>query len=323
MTSQYKTKRELFMNGQDRLYSRKWGVFTHYLYGTPSLPEAVSGDADWNRRVDSVDVKRLAETLHRVGAGYYFITLMQGRKYMLGPNATFDRIAGTKPSEACSRRDLVLELAHELQGYGIDLYLYYTGDGPYMDEAVARRFGFTEPRDHVTADFVSKWADVLKEYAVRYGELVKGWWIDGCYGEQFHYTQELLEPYYDAVKAGNPDAILACNNGVKTELQKWFRREEFTCGEFEDFLYIPKARFIDGAQAHILAPLGISKNGHGWGAWAETGCKRSAEHVIEYVKRVNAAGGVVTLDVKIHDDGSFEADQLELLSRLGEAVPTR
>ncbi len=311
------------MNGQDRLYSRKWGVFTHYLYGTPSLPETVSGDDDWNRRVDSVDVKKLAQTLHRVGAGYYFITLMQGRKYMLGPNATFDRIAGTKPGEACSRRDLVLELAHELKRYDIDLYLYYTGDGPYMDDEVAQKFGFAEPRGHVTMDFVSRWAEVLKEYAVRYGELVRGWWIDGCYDELFGYTQELLEPYYDAVKAGNSDAILACNNGVKQELLKWFRREEFTCGEFEDFLYIPKSRFIDGAQAHILAPLGISKNGHSWCSWAETGCKRSAEHVIDYVKKVNEAGGVVTIDVKIHDDGTFEEDQLELLTRLSEAVPTR
>ncbi len=311
------------MNGQDRLYSRKWGVFTHYLYGTPSLAETVSGDVDWNRRVDSVDVKKLAETLHRVGAGYYFITLLQGTKYMLGPNETFDRIAGTKPGEACSRRDLVLELAQELQKYDIDLYLYYTGSGPYYDVEEARSFGFHEQTKYVTMDFVKKWAEVLKEYAVRYGELVKGWWIDGCYDELFGYTQELLEPYYYAIKAGNPDAILACNNGVKTELQKWSQLDEFTCGEFEDFLYIPKSRFIDGAQAHILAPLGISKTGESWRAWAESGCKRSAEHVIDYVKRVNDAGGVVTIDVKIHDDGTFEEEQLELLTRLGEAVPTR
>ncbi len=26
-----------------------------------------------------------------------------------------------------------------------------------------------------------KYASVLEEYAMRYGENVKGWWIDGCY----------------------------------------------------------------------------------------------------------------------------------------------
>ncbi len=56
------------------------------------------------------------------------------------------RIGGTRPGEACSVRDLPLELSHELARRGIDLYLYYTGDGPYLDAEIGSRFGFTEPR---------------------------------------------------------------------------------------------------------------------------------------------------------------------------------
>lgn len=310
------------MNGQDRLFNRKWGVFTHYLYGTPSVPNQVSGDLDWNRRVDGVDVELIARTLHEVGAGYYFITVMQGRKYMLGPNATFDRIAGTQPGEACSNRDLVLELGQALKKYNIDLYLYYTGDGPYKDVDIGKKFGFWEPRGRISMDFVQKWAEVLREYAVRYGDLVKGWWIDGCYDNDFGYTHELLQPYYDAVKAGNPNAVVAFNNGVKDDLEKWFRDEDFTCGEFNDFTCIPKTRLIDGAQAHILAPLGISPDGSGWGGWCQTGCKRNADYMIDYVNRVNQAGGVVTIDVKIWGDGSFDPEQIALLTKLGQAIHT-
>ncbi|MEA4889892.1 MAG: hypothetical protein VB070_10560 [Clostridiaceae bacterium] len=66
------------MNGQDRLFQRKWGVFTHYLYGAPggSAGEKLPDD-DWNERVRRLDTERIARTLYDVGARYYFFTLMQ------------------------------------------------------------------------------------------------------------------------------------------------------------------------------------------------------------------------------------------------------
>jgi hypothetical protein len=168
----------------DRLAGRKWGVFTHYLAGIQNNPanpmNQGAGHTGWNDCVNAFDVGKLADSLRRCGAGFYFITLMQGGETMIAPNATFDEIAGTKPGEACAERDLVAEIYEALEPLGIDLYLYYTGDGPYAHPEIGRRFGFTEPRDRgVTRDFVEKWAAVLEEYAVRYGDRVKGWWIDG------------------------------------------------------------------------------------------------------------------------------------------------
>lgn len=37
---------------------------------------------DWNARCELFNAERVAKDLHDIGAGYYFITLMQGRKYM-------------------------------------------------------------------------------------------------------------------------------------------------------------------------------------------------------------------------------------------------
>lgn len=124
--------------GIDRMAERKWGVFTHYLYGVQNNPESPmnqgAGETDWNTCVDELNVDRIAKTLAEVGAGYYFFTLMQGRKYMAAPNTTFDEIAQTKPGEACSLRDLPADIHRALTPYQIDFYLYYTGDGPYKDE---------------------------------------------------------------------------------------------------------------------------------------------------------------------------------------------
>ncbi len=294
---------------KQRLHARKFGIFNHFLYG--GIPGA--DRTDWNARCALFDVKRMAEDLHRIGAGYYFITLMQGRKYMAAPNRTFDEIAGTKPGEACAERDLIAELIEALAKYDIDLYLYYTGDGPYKDIEIGQRFGFTEPRQNVSLAFSEAWAAVMEEYAVRYGDGVKGWWIDGCY-DYFGYDNEKLAPYYNAAKRGNPAALIAMNNGVKDDLFHWYEKEELTCGEFNDFTCIPRSADIGGAMPHILAPLGISPDGSPWGSWCRPGCKRDTAYMEDYIRRVNLAGGVVTVDIGIRYDSTLYPEQVACLA---------
>jgi len=41
------------------------------------------------------------------GAGYVIFTVMQVSRFMIAPNAAFDRISGYPPGEACAARDLV------------------------------------------------------------------------------------------------------------------------------------------------------------------------------------------------------------------------
>lgn len=199
-------------------------------------------------------------------------------------------------------------MAEALARYDIDLFLYFTGDGPYLDVEIGKKFGLYEPRKHVTMDFVAKWASVLREYAMRYGTGVKGWWIDGCYRDFLGYTEELLTPYYEACKAGNPDCLVAMNNGVKPDFRKYYSKEEITAGEFNDFAVLPPSRFIDGAQAHILAPLGVSADGSEWGGWRRPGLKRSKEYMLDYVRRANAVGMPVTIDIFVGHDASWDAE---------------
>ncbi len=306
---------------KDRMRSRRWGVFNHFLYAAPGpcVPDGCDV-TDWNKRVDLFDVDRLAKDLHEVGAGYYVITLMQGRKFMCAPNAAFNGIAGTRPGEACSKRDLILDLSDALSEYDIDLYLYYTGDGPYKDEEIGEKFGFLNPRRNVGMSFIRKWAAVLEEYAVRYGEKVKGWWIDGCY-DHFGYDQTLLTPYYEAVRKGNPSALVTMNNGViKTgmHLYRWFEKEDFTSGEFNDFTVIPGTVNVSPSIPHILAPLGIAPDGNPYGSWDKSGCKRDGVYMRNYVRQVNAAGGVVSIDIQIRYDSTWDPAQKACLAEINE-----
>lgn len=306
----------------DRLLEKKIGVFNHFLYRLQNNPQECNnlgrGITDWNELVENFDVEKLAYELHKMGVGYYFITLMQGSSHMIAPNKTFDKIAGTLPGKACSVRDLPMDLYNELSKYDIDLYLYYTGDGPWTDES-GKKFGYFDPRGDVTEEFVQKWAAVLEEYAVRYGDKVKGWWIDGCYRKYFGYTDNLLKYYYDACKKGNPNCIVAMNDGICENLTKNYENEDFVCGEYNSFSTLPKGRWIDGAQAHILAPLGHHASFEE-GAWGQPGLKHSKEYMLDFVKKANALGAAVTIDIALYTDTTFDPAQTELIQYVTERL---
>jgi len=293
----------------DRLRQKKWGVFNHYLPATPDL-------------VETIDTDCIAETLHEIGAGYYFITMMQGRAVMNAPNAAFDRVTGHQPGEACAKRDLILDLYESLHPYDIDLYVYFTGDGPYAGETEGAAFGFTRA-DHdggyVTRAFVEKWACVLEEYALRYGDKVCGWWIDGCY-KSWNYDDELLQLYYDAVKKGNPNALVAFNNGVSGVITREDGLSDYCAGEQNDFTVLPRKRFADGAQWHVLAPLGLSPDPKDpWNSWCKPGVKRDSAYLRKYIDKVNSRGGVVTIDIWLEQAGGtcFDQAQIETLRAMG------
>ena len=304
--------------------SKKWGVFHHYLYNIQNNPDYTNnqnaGQTDWQVCTQALNVKKLAKTLHEIGAGYYFITVMQGRKYMIAENRVYRRIVGDEIADEClSRRDLIEELYQELSQYDIDLYLYFTGDGPYKDEETGKRFGFVEPRKNISADFVQKWSDVLQEYAVRYGTKIKGWWLDGMYQEEFGYTPELMQMYYRAIKTGNPEAVVAFNNGVKPYLYRYYPQEEFTSGEQVDLSILPKSRFCNGAQAHVLLPIGAEDRGIG-ATWAGGGLNYTKEELCDYAERFTSAGGVVSFDCKLNRDGTMDTQQIEALKYVGSRL---
>jgi len=202
----------------DWFCERKWGLFHHYLpHSTePSAKSGLKAYKSFNDRVNAFDVKNYAKTAHELNAGYVFFTVMQAARYMCAPNDAYNKITGFKPGEACSERDLIADLIEELDKYDIPLFLYIPADGPFRDEEGSKRFGFCESEnegDGITTEFVEKWASVLEEYALRYKDKVHGWWIDGA-NDYFGFKESHFKAYHDAIKKGNPDALITFNNGI-------------------------------------------------------------------------------------------------------------
>ena len=329
------------MNAQDRMMQNKWGIFNHYLYYSEKGYTDIRGERpdeikrmaeEWNEQTRSFDVEKLAGTLHEIGCGYYVITVMQGTRFLIAPNSAYSRITGIRPGEACSERDLIADIGAALKPYNIDLFLYYTGDGPHFDKTAGPAMGLYEDYEadlHGTVDehFVRNWAAVLEEYAVRYGDLIKGWWVDGCY-QSLGYNNALLSLYYDAITKGNPNALCAFNSGTASFVSKtgddtpikWYENETFTCGEDNDFTYIFKNRFTNGAQNHLLIPLGDYRDGNICAGWRNTGVRRSREYIADYIRQNNAAGAVITVDIFVDCHGNFDPEQVEALQYIGRKV---
>jgi hypothetical protein len=226
---------------------------------------------------------------------------------------------GVKPGELCARRDVVADLIKALDEYGISLFLYFTGVGPHNDADTGMKVGLWNSCLTLNEEFVENWSAVGREYSLRYGNKVKGWWVDACYREHMnlYYDDHWLEYYVKALRAGNPETLLAFNNGVKNRVTYYTALDDYTCGEENYFEDLPDARFIRGVQWHILAALGVQpKGGNEYQAWWQPGCKHSADYMRDYVKKVNERGGVVSIDTALYRDSHFGAEQMAVLKVL-------
>jgi hypothetical protein len=257
----------------------QYGVFMHFL----------PGNDQQLAQVKQFDVQFLAKQLEAAGARYFVITLGQNSGYFIAPNAAYDRCTGYGPGEKCSARDLPLDLFKVLRPKGIKLMLYLPCQVPNQDARAQRAFGLREgPQDQpLSLEFAKKWAEVIHEWADRYGDKVAGWWFDGGY-EHIRFNEAIAQVYAKAVKHGNPKGIATFNPGVR--VIHYTEAEDYTAGELnEPLTVVPTSRWLGGSQWHALTYLGS--------AWARRDTRYSAQQWGEWVRAVVAHDGVVTLDL--------------------------
>ncbi|MFC1462507.1 hypothetical protein ACFLQU_02770 [Verrucomicrobiota bacterium] len=323
----------------DWFHDAGWGVLFHYLTETTTTAQ------EWNRQVDSFDVTALAQQLASVGAPYCFITIGQGSGHYCTPNETYDRITGITPSK-CSRRDLISDLSDALNNHGIPLLAYVPADGSWADHEARKGLGLTRHwqdgkpyswPEYRLPMFHQNWEDICREWSMRFGEKVRGWWVDGAYHKKERYPDDEppnLHTYAKALKAGNPDAIIAFNSGANALVVAYSEYEDYTSGEMignlpicemgfyrqfvEDKLpeadYEPIRRFIDDEQYHMLNFLGSE--------WGKGPTRLPDELVAGYTRYVTDHDAVITWDVPIEANGNIPAPFIRQLSAISHVVGT-
>jgi len=294
-------------NGKKWFKEAKFGVFVHYLGGGPG----------WNERVESFDVEKFAGQIERTGAGYLILTLGQNSGYYCSPNATYEKYAGYETGQRCSRRDLPMEIAEALAEQGIRLMLYLPSRSPQRDKQAMTGLRDVHEQQPAPQEFTWRWSEVITEWSLRYGKKISGWWFDGSYNTTG--WDDLSKPFNwntwaTACRAGNPESILAFNPG--TRIDKAFTaltdQQDYTAGEQNKFRVTPKTNPAPTElQWHILSFLGTR--------WAgKDGPTNSNKYMIEYVRKVNELGGVVSIDVNVSGNGTIYEPHLRQLIAIGK-----
>ena len=317
----------------DWFKNAKYGLFVHYLEIEQNNPENRYGfsqgkKTSWDECVQEFNTDLFAKGASDTGAGYVVFTIMQKRRYMIAPNEAFNKYSGFKTGEACSTRDLIADLITSLNKYNIKLILYFTADGIYDDGDASKLIG-----NHNVADykgFHNKWTAVIREYSMRYGKNVAGWWIDGAHvldlKEGKAEGDVFRQQYAEAMKAGNPNSIVAFNPGGADNLVKYqYLQDDYTAGESNHFglpdaplTDIPTSRFINPdwqinrKQWHIAAPVGSH--------WNASDVRYTASNLARYVKSVTDAGGVVSLAVGLYRSGEIPSRQIDALKEVRKRV---
>jgi len=93
-------------------------VFVHYLWDVQNVGNRANTmgkpPVSWDECVKEFDTEKFADQIQQTGAPYVFFTMMQRTRYLIAPNATYDKLTGYQPGEACSKRDLVEDLYRSL-----------------------------------------------------------------------------------------------------------------------------------------------------------------------------------------------------------------
>jgi hypothetical protein len=261
--------------------------------------------------------------------------LGQNSGHYCSPNATYDRLVGISPSK-CSRRDLFAELADRLAVDRIRSLAYLPSGAPAADlkarEKLGWRWGYETSWPNGYCDnlrtgerletFQLNWGAVITEWSQRWGRRLWGWWIDGVYFADAMYRHPKppnFESLTAALRAGNPEALVAFNPGPTHPMQSITEHEDYTAGEGSlTDLPLCQGRWVEyqhhAAQWHTynwMSPL--------WGRG--TPPRLDADLVVGYTRHVATNGGVVTWDAPVDARGVIRPEYFAILERLAREVP--
>ncbi len=326
-------------NCTDWLHEAGWGVCCHFCFHSPPQMSA----RDWNRLVDAFDVPGLVRQLVAVRAPYLMFTIGQGSGHYCAPNPTYDRWAGLDPSR-CSRRDLISDLADALAPHGIRLIVYAPADGSWADHEARKGLGLLRHwndgvdrpwPEYRLPEFLTRWEDICRDWSLRFGRRVHGWIIDGAYHRKERYPDDQppnLRTYAQALRSGNPEAMISFNSGANAFVVAYSPFEDFTSGELVGNLpigeaafyrrfcadrlpeahYGPLQRWIDGEQMHLWNFLGSE--------WGLGGPRLPTQLVAGWTEHVVRQHAVVSWDAPIGPDGIIPGPIIEQLQAIGQAA---
>jgi len=267
--------------------------------------------------VETFDVPAFVAQAVEAGAGHVLLTATHERQWLPGPNPEVDKII---QGRTC-RRDLLMEIADGLAAAGIRLMLYYhhgcdlPKQDPEWQEAVGGQ-ALDQTKFHDCYCRVVGW---MSEH---YGPKVIAYWFDAGYG-MMRRAAPPYERMAAAAKAGHPGRLIAYNAGIEKHTL-YTTCQDYWAGEINRLNFVPRGQATPAGlpwyaftswHAFIPAPLGgewgihEASRDHDWPPAA-------VESVVDYIRRFQAVGGVVTMNLLCYQDGSALPSDLAVMKEV-------
>lgn len=295
------------------------GLMIHFL---SDVYTKNGGTKEWNAVVNGFDTEKFAADCKTAGVGYVMFALGQNSGYYCSPNKAYDSIVGVAPGVLCSTRDLPADLSVSLQKRGIRMMFYLPGNPPISNKSVTDKFKYTFKKDSPTSQFTQAcWEAVIKEWSLRYGKSLSGWWFDGMYSGGIIETRSDMSLAHNisthtlAAKAGNPESIVTYNYGVK-KMQSNSPYDDYSAGEKQELDETPESRWVaPGVQWFFFTYLGK------W--WSDEGTRFPTDTLTKWAQIVFEKDGVLCFDVHAKANGNIDTAQLQQLQAISTAFKKR
>lgn len=306
--------------GTDWMAEGLFGMMVHFI-PSPAGETDEAKTQDLNRIVNGFDLERFMGWFEDIGADWLIFTLGQNTCYYNCSNSVLDKIAPGHTSD----RDLVTELATRVKALGKHFIAYLPGD---FDIAANKKLRpLFNMSDEIRGCFQKPYQDFMQAFSDHLGILADGWWIDGvCLPED---KQVDWDGFFASLRHGNPDTIIAPSPGPvfmpMTDKQDYIAGEVYRLrgwrhwGENLDDepVPVPDTRYVDGVQWHALFPVDESftpdpePRGPGYYSDAD---------LANFLKSCNNAGGAVTIDMHITQDGTLYPQTIEQIKRVRKMI---
>ncbi len=294
-----------------------FGIMVHFL---KEVFVPVGGATEWNDAVNKFNVEKFAEQANEAGVGYVLFTLGQNSGYYCSPNSAFDAAVGVEPGELCSKRDLPMDLMKELNKYDIPLLLYLPSNPPVNNKLVSDKFNYPFKKDSATSQFNQPiLEDMIREWSLRYGKGVKGWWFDGLYSWNAIRSTRMdmslkhnISTHTLAAKAGNISSIVTYNSGFG-QIKANTPYCDYTSGEKSTIDEFPNGRWAaDGVQWFLFTYLGEK--------WGGKGQQFKTEKLAGMAKEIVKNGGVLCLEVVPEATGEILSHHFEQIKTVSKEL---
>ena len=195
---------------------KKYGLFVHYVSGLTREENGKIPSID--ELANHFDARQFAQEASDFGVEYVIFTVWHLNTRPLYPSMVNKHWRDDSRPEGSSQefksysdRDVIMDLANELEKKGIDLHLYVNPKadvGPSPDEQ--HNSGWTNWKNTTETETWNNYLlELFGELSSRYGTHIKGYWIDALVFDHLHE-----EEFRNAILTNNPNLILLGNLGI-------------------------------------------------------------------------------------------------------------